>query len=192
MQAILAIPDSHTLNQHGGSGALMRKVCGVPLLVRVIKSAVRAGANSLLVLWPSDVPQSIWLSAQAALEGETLCGIVIVQREAFEPRVNANWLALSELFEDGFLWLPWNWVAGNRAMACRELSEVLPTDWSLPIRLKKGPRFKSRKSVLTSSPVGKALHLIADYLSTVFRQPLIAGLSTFSGTRQAKLPGHFH
>ena len=65
MQAVIAIPDTHTLNQHGGPAeALLREVCGVPLLVRVIKTAVRAGANSLLVIWPSDVPQSIWLSAQ--------------------------------------------------------------------------------------------------------------------------------
>jgi hypothetical protein len=82
MQALIAIPDTNTLYQFGGPAqALMRKVCGVPLLVRVIKTTVRAGTDSLLVIWPNDVLQSIWISAQAALAREVLCGIVIVQPE---------------------------------------------------------------------------------------------------------------
>ena len=138
MQAVVAIPDTHTLNQYGGPAeALMREVCGVPLLVRVIKTAVRAGANSLLVIWPSDVPQSIWLSAQAELVRDVLCGIVIVQPEAFEPRQNSNWKALSGLVDDQFLWLPWNWVTNKRALASLQPSESLPADWNLPIQLPK-------------------------------------------------------
>src|SRR5207302_5071224 len=91
MQVVIAIPDIHTLNQYGGPAeALMREVCGVPLLVRVIKTALRAGVTSLLVIWPSDVPQSIWLSAQAELVRDGLCGIVIAQPEAFAPRQNPN------------------------------------------------------------------------------------------------------
>ena len=138
MQAVIAIPDTHTLNQYGGPAeALMREVCGVPLLVRVIKTAVRAGANSLLVIWPSDVPQSIWLSAQAGLVRDVLCGIVIVQPEAFEPRQNSNWEALSGLVDDQFLWLPWNWVTNKRALASLKPSDVLPANWNLPIQLTK-------------------------------------------------------
>ena len=138
MQAVIAIPDTHTLNQYGGPAeALMREVCGVPLLVRVIKTAVRAGANSLLVIWPSDVPQSIWLSAQAELVRDVLCGIVIVQPEAFEPRQNSNWEALSGLVDDQFLWLPWNWVTNKRALASLKPSDVLPANWNLPIQLTK-------------------------------------------------------
>jgi phosphatidylglycerophosphate synthase len=138
MQAVIAIPDTHTLTQYGGPAeALMREVCGVPLLVRVIKTAVRAGANSLLVIWPSDVPESIWLSAQAELVRDVLCGIVIVQPEAFEPRQNSNWEALSGLLDDQFLWLPWNWVTNKRALASLKPSNVLPANWNLPIQLTK-------------------------------------------------------
>ena len=137
MQAVVAIPDTDTLNQYGGPEALMREVCGVPLLVRVIKTAVRAGANSLLVIWPSDVPQSIWLSTQAEFVRDVLCGIVIVQPEAFEPRQNSNWEALSGLVDDQFLWLPWNWVTNKRALASLKPSDVLPTNWNLPIQLTK-------------------------------------------------------
>ena len=137
MQAIVAIPDTDTLNHYRGPEALMREVCGISLLVRVIKTAVRAGANSLLVIWPSDVPKSIWLSAQSELVRDILCGIVIVQPEAFEPRQNSNWEALSGLVDDQFLWLPWNWVTNKRALASMKPSDVLPGDWKLPIQLTK-------------------------------------------------------
>jgi phosphatidylglycerophosphate synthase len=148
MQAVIAIPDTHTLNQYGGPAeALMREVCGVPLLVRVIKTAVRAGANSLLVIWPSDVPQSIWLSAQAELVRDVLCGIVIVQPEAFEPRQNSNWEALSGLVDDQFLWLPWNWVTNKKVLARLKPSEVFPTDWNLPILLNADHNARVRLSI---------------------------------------------
>jgi len=138
MQAVVAIPDAHNLNQYGGPAeALMREACGVPLLVRVIKTAVRTGANSLLVIWPSDVPQSIWLSAQAELVRDVLCGIVIVQPVAFEPERNESWAALSGFLEEQFLWLPWNRVTNKRALASLKPSEALPANWNLPIQLTK-------------------------------------------------------
>ena len=44
MQAVIAIPTHQILQQFGGAEqALMREVAGVPLLVRVIATAVRAG-----------------------------------------------------------------------------------------------------------------------------------------------------
>jgi phosphatidylglycerophosphate synthase len=148
MQALIAVPESETLNHYGDPAqTLMREVCGVPLLVRVIKTAIRAGFDSLLVIWPSDVPPSVWSSAQAALQSEALCGIVIIQAEAFEPRQDASWAALSELLHDTFLWLPWNRVTNKRSLAGLERSEMFPTDWSLPILLSKNaalqsPRFR--------------------------------------------------
>ena len=173
MQAIIAIPDTRTLNQFEGPEALAREVCGVPLLVRVIKTAVRAGANSLLVIWPSDQPQSIWLSVQAELVRDVLCGIVIVQPEAFEPRQNSNWEALSGLVDDQFLWLPWNWVTNKRVLASLKPSEVFPTDWNLPIllnadhnarvRLKIEPRPEGA-SVTSKGTASQAERYLQNYL----------------------------
>ena len=136
MQAIISIPSPETLNQYGSLGqTLMQEVCGVPLLVRVIKTAIRAGADSLLIIWPSEVPQSIWLSAQRELARENLCGIILIQAEPFEPCQKDNWLAVSPFLDDEFLWLPWNCVTHKRALAILSLSEVPPADWSLPIRI---------------------------------------------------------
>jgi phosphatidylglycerophosphate synthase len=127
-----------TLNLYGGPvQGLMREVCGVPLLVRVIKTAVRAGVDSLLVVWPSDVPQSIWLSSQAALATEALNGIVIVQHEQFDPQRNSSWASVSSILKDEFLWLPWNWVTHKRALTNHSPSKGAPTTWSSPILLNK-------------------------------------------------------
>jgi hypothetical protein len=61
MQAVIAIPPRQTLQQFGGAEqALMQEVAGVPLLVRVIATALRAGVDSLLLIWPDDVDSSIW------------------------------------------------------------------------------------------------------------------------------------
>ena len=59
MQAMIAIPPRQTLQQFGGpEQALMQEVAGVPLLVRIIATAVRAGLDSVLVIWPDDVANS--------------------------------------------------------------------------------------------------------------------------------------
>jgi phosphatidylglycerophosphate synthase len=81
------------------------------------------------------VPQSIWLSAQGELAQETLCGIVVVQAEPFEPCQQDHWLAASPFLHDEFLWLPWNWVTHERALASLSLSAASPADWSWPIQI---------------------------------------------------------
>jgi phosphatidylglycerophosphate synthase len=138
VQALIAIPDIKTLNQYGGPAeALLRQIAGVPLLARVIKTAIRAGIDSVLVIWPSDVPQSVWFLAQAQLAAEKLCGLVIVHQGPFEPRQKANWEALSGFLDDQFLWLPWNWVTNKRELASLKASPAVPADWSIPIQLTK-------------------------------------------------------
>jgi CMP-2-keto-3-deoxyoctulosonic acid synthetase len=51
MQMVIAIPCREELEALGGAEeALLRKLCGVPLLVRVIATGMRAGADRLLVI----------------------------------------------------------------------------------------------------------------------------------------------
>jgi hypothetical protein len=60
MQAVIAIPPSQTRRQHGGTEqALMQEVAGVPLLIRVVATAMRPGVDSVLVIWPVDVDSSV-------------------------------------------------------------------------------------------------------------------------------------
>jgi len=137
MQAVIAIPNSAALGRYGGAQALLRKVCGIPLLVRVIKTALRAGVDSLLVLWPSDVPRTVWFLAQEALAADALNGIVIIQPEQFDPRRHESWVAISSILHDEFFWLPWNWVTHKRALASLSLSNVAPVIWTYPVFVHK-------------------------------------------------------
>jgi hypothetical protein len=95
MQALIAIPDFETLRRYGGAEqSLMREVSGIPLLVRIIKTAIRAGVDSLVVIWPSSVPLKIWLDCQAALLREGINGITIVQQERFAPWLTSSWAGI--------------------------------------------------------------------------------------------------
>src|ERR1051326_2010906 len=138
MQAVIAIPDLETLKQYGGAKqALMCEVCGVPLLVRTIKAGIRAGVKSIVVIWPSRVPEAIWLCCQAALASECVDGITLVQAESFRPRQTSAWTAIAPLLAECFLWLPWNFVTHKRALLDLGATPVPPISWSQPVILEK-------------------------------------------------------
>ena len=51
MQIVIAIPHDGELESNGGAERLLlHPVCGVPLLVRIIATAMRAGADQALVI----------------------------------------------------------------------------------------------------------------------------------------------
>jgi phosphatidylglycerophosphate synthase len=138
MQALIAIPDFETLRRYGGAEqSLMRGVSGIPLLVRIIKTAIRAGVDSLVVIWPSSVPLKIWLDCQAALLREGINGITIVQQERFAPWLTSSWAGILSLLADRFVWLPWNWVTHKRALLSLPCAAVLPAIWSTPILIER-------------------------------------------------------
>lgn len=138
MQAVIAIPDLETFQSYGGAHqALMRKISGTPLLVQTIRTAVRAGVDSLIVLWPSRVPLSIWLECQNLLLDEDLNGITVVQPESFRPRQAAEWRIIATLLRDRFLWLPWNWVTHEGALPALSSGLGLPATWCFPVVIEK-------------------------------------------------------
>jgi hypothetical protein len=53
MQAVMVVPS-------GAENTLTYSVAGVPLLVRVIATAMRAGVKELLLFWPCDIDTRIW------------------------------------------------------------------------------------------------------------------------------------
>jgi phosphatidylglycerophosphate synthase len=138
VQAVLAIPGLETLRSHGDAAeVLTQKVAGVPLLVRVLATAVRAAVDSILVIWPEDMNPAILESCAGSslLKGahvETL-----VWKHAFDPQSAAHWAAIDARLEDQFLWLPWNWVTHKRALAGLSPSSVCPLTWEHPVLLKK-------------------------------------------------------
>ena len=129
MQAVMAVPG-------GAENILTHKVAGVPLLVRVIATAMRAGVKELVLFWPGDADTKIWdqVAASPALSG---LHTRLIQSLPFDPRQSNGWAAVSALLYDEFLWLPWNFVTSSRILGAMQPSPVVPVSWDKPIRLSK-------------------------------------------------------
>jgi phosphatidylglycerophosphate synthase len=129
MQAVMVIPP-------GSEKMLNQDVVGVPLLIRVLATAVRAGVTKVLLFWPGDGRRGIRQECAADPE---LRGLEVqsVGSFALDPRQRGNWAAIGSLLEDEFLWLPWNFVTSSRRLAAIRTSAVLPVRWSEPVRLVK-------------------------------------------------------
>jgi phosphatidylglycerophosphate synthase len=138
VQAVLAIPGLETLRSYGDPAeALKQKVAGVPLLVRVLATAVRAAVDSILVIWPEEIDSAILESCVGSPRLKGVPVETLVWKNAFDPQSAAHWAAIDARLEDQFVWLPWNWVTHKRALAELSLSTVRPLTWERPVLLKK-------------------------------------------------------
>lgn len=148
MRAVLAIPDLQTLRNYGDAAeVLMQQVAGVPLLVRVIATAARAGVDSVLVIWPADVDSAILESCPESSVLKEVQVDKLVWTTAFDPGSFAHWASIAAYLENQFLWLPWNWVTHKRALGGLSSSPGLPLTWQHPVLLEKpailhGARFR--------------------------------------------------
>jgi phosphatidylglycerophosphate synthase len=136
VRAVLAIPRLETLRNYGDGAEVLRRVAGVPLLVRVIATAARAGADSVLVIWPEGLNLAIFTSfAKSSLIKDVRVD-QLVWPHAFDPRSTAHWTAIAARLEDQFIWLPWNWVTHKHALTELSPSRVRPVTWEHPVLLK--------------------------------------------------------
>lgn len=157
MQAVMVIPS-------GVEAMLTRKVAGVPLLSRVLATAVRAGVKKLILFWPADADPAIWdhCVTSAPLRGLQTFKIPGV---SFDPRESGNWSTLGSMLNDEFLWLPWNFVTTTRFLATIQPSMVLPLSWVKPVWLLKELIDRSpRAGISTDSGVdGISIHSSRDF-----------------------------
>jgi phosphatidylglycerophosphate synthase len=138
VQGVLAIPSSETFRKNGDAAAvLMQEVAGVPLLVRVLATAARAGVDSVLVIWPHDMDSAV---LTAVAESPELNGMRVDKlswtdgwTNAFNPQSTAAWASLSPCLENVFVWLPWNWVTHKRALKDLAPSAAFPLSWRFPV-----------------------------------------------------------
>ena len=136
MQAVLVIPESATLRKfRGAEPILTREIAGVPLLIRVIATGMRAGVDKLLIIWAPDVDRSIWDECAAAplLRGLQIAHLV---RE-FDPNQSSSWAGIAETVQEPFYWLPWNWITHRRALAALAPLQARPASWDAPALLEK-------------------------------------------------------
>ena len=129
MQAVMVIPK-------GSEKMLTQRVAGIPLLERVLATAMRAGVRELVLFWPCEIDSALW--AEAA-ESPLLRGLETIKIDSFpfDPKRSRSWNAIRTLLKDECLWLPWNFITSSRLLASLEPCPVIPRDWNKPVRLMK-------------------------------------------------------
>jgi phosphatidylglycerophosphate synthase len=137
MQAILSIPESRD-GRDTAEQLLFREIGGVPLLIRAIATASRAGADEVLLIFPGFIPCEIvervrenkFLSAGMLIECLSVSG--------FNPASRSGWQQISTRLQDEFFWIPWNWVTNKHALLRLPALAQKPESWKKSARLKRG------------------------------------------------------
>jgi phosphatidylglycerophosphate synthase len=136
MQAVIAIPELPIFALPGKAEEyLLQPICGVPLLTRVLATARKAGADSLLLIWPVRVPDYL---RQQVLRSRLLRGLpatVVDSTTEFNPGVPSNWASLTKHLSREFVWIPWNWVTTKQCLKQLPSTAVDAADWKKPVRI---------------------------------------------------------
>lgn len=112
---------------------LLRPVAGVPLLTRVLATAIKAGADRLVLICPSSVPSYL---RERVFESNLMRGldvVTVLSEEAFDPTISANWENLRIHLSAELLWLPWNWVTTKQCLSGLKPMPISLADWSRPV-----------------------------------------------------------
>ena len=132
MQAVIAIPElAIHMNEKQPTGMLMRPVAGVPLLLRTVLTAERAGARQVLLICPAVLSERLVLqfSAELTRPGAQVATFRICE---FNPRAWSVWMILRPYLEKQFVWLPWNWVTTKQSIMQLPLVKFDFVDWGKP------------------------------------------------------------
>lgn len=137
MQTVVAIPEITSLvcNKKAfskkASELLMTPVARVPLLLRTLITAARAGADDILLICPAAL--SKWL-VRNFLETALQYGVCasVIQLDEFDPGSASCWAKLAPHLNHDFLWLPWNWVTTKQFLANLPLAQIHSVNWAEP------------------------------------------------------------
>jgi phosphatidylglycerophosphate synthase len=132
MQAVVAIPEITSLvcNQKA-SELIMPPVAGVPLLIRTLVTAARAGADDILLIGSAALSDEL---LRQLMQSSAKYGIHVrvIQLNEFDPRAVSSWAKLAPHLNHGFLWLPWNWVTTKQFLALLPLAQIHSVNWAEP------------------------------------------------------------
>lgn len=136
MQTVIAIPESVAqAGEQKARGLLMQKICGVPLLIRTLVTAARAGASDVLLICAERLPNGLM---PACTQGALQYGVRIkaVRVSDFNPQASSSWTRLNSELQDEFLWVPWNWVTNKHFLTVLPLVGMHSVDWNKPARIR--------------------------------------------------------
>jgi hypothetical protein len=132
MQAVVAIPEITSLVCHKkASELILRQVAGVPLLMRTLITAARAGADHILLICPAALGKEL---VGQFLETALQYGVRVwvIQLDAFDPGAESSWAKLAPHVNHDFLWLPWNWVTTKQFLTHLPLAQIHSINWAEP------------------------------------------------------------
>jgi phosphatidylglycerophosphate synthase len=165
MQAVVAIPEITSLVcDKKASELIMRPVAGVPLLMRTLITAARAGAADILLIGSAALSDEL---LQQIMQSSVKYGspVRVIHLDEFDPGATANWAKLAPHLSDAFLWLPWNWVTSKQFLANLPLAQIHSVNWAEPayatlyevIRDKASPALPHPEGVAVTSPESVSL-----------------------------------
>ena len=132
MQTVIAIPElAGIVSEQQATQMLIRPVAGVPLLIRVALTAVRAGASEVLLISPVALSDRLLkrFMSELTLRGVTVSSVRLTE---FDPRTRSFWVLLKPFLEKQFVWLPWNWITIKQSIIQLPLVKLEFVDWNKP------------------------------------------------------------
>jgi len=149
MQIVIAIPGNEELQRYeGAKNALLRSVCGVPLLVRILATGIRAGGDRALVIHCEAVSPEVQTALRSSKILSGIRKLEFVEVPQFDPASLQSWREAIEFIEDEFLWLPWNWVTNKHSLIGLRPVEGRPESWVRPLRLTREGMFESNPQAI--------------------------------------------
>ena len=130
MQAVIAIPElAGIISEQQATEMLMRPVAGVPLLMRTVLTAARAGASDVLLVVPPALSDRF---LQRLLQKVSRRGfrIELIQSRDFDLRGCSSWIILKRHLKDEFLWLPWNFITTKSFLSQLPRVGIESVNWS--------------------------------------------------------------
>ena len=132
MKAVISIPQPAGLvSEQQTREMLMRSVAGVPLLMRTVLTAARAGASDVLLVVPPTMSDG-FLQKLVAKISQRGVRIELIRISDFDPGEYSSWIVLKRHLNDDLLWLPWNWITSKNLLSQLAPVEIESVDWNKP------------------------------------------------------------
>lgn len=132
MPAVIAIPESiASLTEPSANDLLTGPIAGIPLLMRTMLTASRAGADEILLICSTRLNNKLVKRFEDEANRRKI-QLTIIRVNNFDPQAWSSWMILKNYLRSSFLWLPWNWVTSKQFLTHLPLVELASVDWAEP------------------------------------------------------------
>jgi phosphatidylglycerophosphate synthase len=154
MQAVIALADAVTSSGKRAE-VLMQPVSGIPLLMRTVRTASRAGADQVVLICPEGLADGLVQQFVQEMQKKYGLEIKALHVSEFDAATSSSWIELKRHLNDRFLWLPWNWITTKQFLTNLPLLDMHSVDWAKPayVALHEVNRDKTSSSLLRSEGI---------------------------------------